>query len=107
MELPAAGGDRGLVQQGAVQGEGRLPARRHAEEDPLSHLAVSEGESGQAGDSIPPPPAPGGILWPSGAMSVCTLHSTSCNYAFYCKKKHEYLLIYFVFFILLLNKVLV
>lgn len=53
MELPAAGGDRGLVQQGAVQGEGRLPARRHAEEDPLSHLAVSEGESGQAGDSIP------------------------------------------------------
>lgn len=83
VELLAAGGDRGLVQQGAVQGEGRLPARHHAEEDPLSHLAVSEGESGQAGDSIPPPPAPGGILGPSGVMSVCTLHATSWNSAFY------------------------
>lgn len=33
------------MQQGAVQGEGRLPARHPAEEDPLPHLAVSEGES--------------------------------------------------------------
>lgn len=44
VELPTAGGDRGLVQQGAVQGEGRFPARHHAEEDPLSHLAVPQGQ---------------------------------------------------------------
>lgn len=45
MELPAAGGNRGLVQQSPVQGEGRLSARHNAEEDSLSHLAFAQRES--------------------------------------------------------------
>lgn len=45
MELPTAGGDRGLVQQSPVQGEGRFPAARYAQEDSLSHLALFKGEA--------------------------------------------------------------